>query len=259
MSKRSHSGKSKPGRPKPIGTLGELNDTSESRVLVMVERHFSMNWQGRTSWSRPNERLIARRFGQPARETPPQSASWIYMSDVRPEIEMSSLTGCVYEDAEFLQRSSTRLHKRPIIPPGTIAAILDRDFAEPWFEEGNVFINLFLSLKRRDAKCKLPTWVGWHNCDKPGTKIIGEADGENGKIVKAREMADENREVRWMDSDTIQYQARHISARGAKRTKCRGYAEGGHLPFPNFQYPKPGKGLEMGSGIVEVWWLEPRC
>ena len=47
MSKESHSAKLEPGGLKTgVKSLGEHKDTSESWVLVMVERHFSTNLQG---------------------------------------------------------------------------------------------------------------------------------------------------------------------------------------------------------------------
>jgi len=48
MSKESHSAKLEPGVPKKEAkSLEEHKDTSESWALVMVERHFSTNLQGR--------------------------------------------------------------------------------------------------------------------------------------------------------------------------------------------------------------------
>jgi len=56
---------------------------------------------------------------------------------------MSPLTGSICEDVKFLQRFTTRLHKRPIIPPRIVVDMRESDFVEPWFEEGNGFENLF--------------------------------------------------------------------------------------------------------------------
>ena len=66
-----------PGRYFPA-RLCTLDDASESWALEMVERHLSMNWQGfRGGWSRPNERLVVRRLGQHARESPSHPVSWV--------------------------------------------------------------------------------------------------------------------------------------------------------------------------------------
>ena len=46
--------------------------------------------------------LIVRGFGQYARESPSQSASWTGMSDVRSGIEVNSLTYLISYDLEFL-------------------------------------------------------------------------------------------------------------------------------------------------------------
>ena len=46
MSNESHSAKLKPGGLDTYSCPGKHKDTSESRVLVMVERHFSTNPQG---------------------------------------------------------------------------------------------------------------------------------------------------------------------------------------------------------------------
>ena len=102
ISKESHIDKSRPGRRKPRITL-ELNVTLESWVLVTVERHFSMKRQGRVAPSELNERPIVRRLGQHARESPAQSASWIYMSNGGHWRSIGSLTGRSCEDVELLQ------------------------------------------------------------------------------------------------------------------------------------------------------------
>ena len=67
MSKASPSAGFEPGDLEIVIILSKRKDTLESWVLVMVERHFSTNWQGR---SVPNKRSISRRLGQRASESP---------------------------------------------------------------------------------------------------------------------------------------------------------------------------------------------
>ena len=56
---------------------------------------------------------------------------------------MSSLTGPSCEEVEFLQRSSTRLYRRPVITPRIVVAVCERDSTEARFEEGNAFETSF--------------------------------------------------------------------------------------------------------------------
>ena len=59
---------------------------------------------------------------------------------MRSELEISSLTGRSYMDPEFLQCFTAHLHKRPIVTPRVAGDGFERDFAEPWFEEGNSYL-----------------------------------------------------------------------------------------------------------------------
>ena len=71
MSKGAHSTGFEIGGPKSGVPLRNCKDTSESWVLVMVERHFSTYLQGFL----PNEKMILRSLGQHASESPSKSAS----------------------------------------------------------------------------------------------------------------------------------------------------------------------------------------
>ena len=111
---------------------------------------------------------------------------------------MSILTVLVWNDTKLLQRSTTCLHKGPEILPGIVPEILDGDFAEPWFEKDNTFEYLLWRREpRNNRRAQLSLLVGWHNAITRLARLVihtitpweGGADGRDGKVVQAREMA----------------------------------------------------------------------